>query len=324
LSLALKTASLTIGANTAGGGSVKTECGVTDNLTTGSRPAEGLSHLGLPWMMPVVTSSTPAVPNSSLPSAFPPRGFFAGPLCWPHSTPPGAGLPPTYHIRTPAFATSMPLGFGPGGAAWTPPGGLVQPPTTMLVPYPIPIPLPLPLPIPIPVPLGKLGAEASDNAYGAEICSSGNDRPEETSNSRELPETKNCLSAGKSSGSSGRVGDRWSVSSTSTVATSSSSEACGVLDLSVSGRSTNTSSRTVWTNALTVNSSPYLARRSLILDAPPSVERKCCGGEGEHTQSSVGGGAVRGTSASVSLTAGKRFNNQHRRRTTQMPLVKSK
>jgi len=299
---------------TAAGGPVKTEVGVA----AGSRPAEGLMNLSLPWMP--TTSSTPV--SGSLPSPFPPRGFFAG-LPWPHATPP-AGFPP-HHVRAPTFpaatASSVPLGFGGGAPAWPPPpppAGLVQP-TTMFVPYPIPIPLPLPLPIPIPVPLRRLDADASDTTV--EVCSGGNERHEDnSSSSQELAKEKSNRLPGP--------GDGRSVSSVSTVATSSSSsssEACAVLDLSVGGRSTADPgpSKLVWTDAVavstTVDSSPYLARRSLILDAP-TVDRKCFGA-GE-TQPGGGGGAVRGTSASVPLT-GKRFNH-HRRRSTQMPLVKSK
>ena len=143
------------------------------------------------------------------------------------------------------------------------------------------------------------------------------------------PKQRNCSA---DQPSSDRPSDRWIASasttpksiSASSSSTASSSDAWNVLDLSVGGRgSTESSAKLAWTDAVTsgavsstIDASPYLARRSLILDAP-AVDRKCFGG-GDQAPQPVGG--VRGSSLTA---AGKRFNH-HRRRTTPMPLVKSK
>ena len=285
--------------STATGGPIKSESGVADPVMGGSRP-EGLENASIPWMPSTSTSAF-----SSLPSPFQ-RGYFAS-LLWPHHSPPG--FPPA-HVRPPSFAAaaSMPLGFGAAG--W-PPAGLVSP-TAMFVPYPIPIPLPLPLPIPVPIPINKSATDTSTEViFGNETHNSNAERPVET----------NCLSD-KSTGDRRNT----SVSTTpksSPASSSSSSETWNVLDLSTGGartRSSDSSAVNAWTNAATaatvsstIDASPYLARRSLILDAP-AVDRKYL------PDQSLPVSGVR----SSSLTAvGKRFNH-HRRRTTPMPLIKSK
>jgi len=282
-------------------GSIKLECGLTDPMM-GSGRSEGLANVsfGLPWMAP---TSTP-VP-APLTSAFP-RGFYAGPL-W-SQAPPSFPVPPT-QVKSPAFAAaaSMPLGFGATG--WLPTSGLV-PPTAMFVPYPIPIPLPLPLPIPIPVPVTKSAiAESSREIRSGNAATS-------ISGDSEGP-NKTDYSPRKSSG------DTWNASPKSISASPSSRESStgvgNALDLSTGGgrgHSGESSAAVTWMDARssTLDASPYLARRSLILDAPV-VDRK---GFGDHALPL--GGGIR----APSLTAvSKRFNH-HRRRTTQTPLVKSK
>jgi len=281
------------------GGFVKSESGVADGGMGDSRP--GLTGVSLPWMS---ATSTPI--SSSLSSPFQ-RGFLTSAL-WPHSP---AGFPPT-HVRPPppssfAAAASMPLGFGAAG--W-PPAGLVPPPTAMLVPYPIPIPLPLPLPIPVPVPISKFSLDSSGEVANA------NESGENSSHERN--ETTNA-SPEKSKDDPRSTSESTTLKSISV----SSSEAWNVLDLSTSStrsRSTDLSSvKVVWTEAVTtasavsstIDASPYLARRSLILDAP-AVDRKCFGDQPASARSSSSVTAVN-----------KRFNH-HRRRTTPMPLVKSK
>lgn len=287
---------------------IKSESGLTDTAIGSSR-TEGPTNIGLPWM--AVTST--AVPNS-LPSPFP-RGFLTNPF-WSHS-PPGFPVPPS-HARPPSFAAaaaSMPFGFGAPG--WLPsPAGLV-PPTAMFVPYPIPVPLPLPLPIPIPLPVSK-SPTTSDTSTDCYRTREGNSQG---SNENCSPRKSNA----------DRHGDTWNAPTSATpkstsASTSSVELSSDALDLSTGGprsRSSDSSAPVVWTDAVlapasvssTIDASPYLARRSLILDAP-AVDRKCFGDQVPAV------GSIR----APSLTAtGKRFGHQHhRRRTATMPLVKSK
>jgi len=308
------------------GRTVKPESGVIDPATGGGRP-EALANLNLPWMPP----SSTAVPNP-LPSPFPRAGFLPG--LWSH---PPFGFPPPAQVRPPppfvSAAAPAPLGFGAVG--WPPHGGLF-PPTAMFVPYPIPIPLPLPIPIPIPVPIGGKSADAAETAE----VRAGSETPREAKS--QGPGETDHSTAEKLGGD--WPGDGRSTSASTTLksipASSSSSDTWNVLDLSTGGgggggarsRSSggDSSAATVRTDAVptvavssTLDASPYLARRSLILDAP-AVDRSCFADHTVPPGSGSGGGGGR---ASSLTTAGKRFNHHHhhhRRRTTTMALVKSK
>lgn len=283
--------------STTAGGSVKSESGATDEVT-GSRLPEGPTNLNLPWMPP---TSTP-IPNT-LPSHFP-RAFFPSPF-WPHSPP---GFPST-QVRPPSFAAAASMALGFGAAGWPPAAGLV-PSTPMFVPYPIPIPLPLPLPIPIPVQIGKSVADT--------VCSISETRE----NSGQVQGETNSSSAKSTSDRRNTsVSTTPKLISASSPSTASPADTWNVLDLSVGGaRSRSTDAKVVRTDSVTaaavsstIDTSPYLARRSLILDAP-AVDRKCLGDQAL---------PVGGVRASSLTPVSKRFNH-HRRRTTPMPLVKSK
>jgi len=259
-----------------------------------------------------------AAASTAVPSPLPRAGgLFPAPL-WTH--PPTAfPVPPAAQLRPPGFplqAAPMPpppLGLGGTAGGWLPPSaaGLVPPPpAALLVPYPIPVPLPLPLPIPIPVPIVGKSAAAADGSVSSPTTTEA------------AAETRDGEGADGRDGSPGPPRESGGdAASPPESGPATSADPGNALDLTTGGgrgQAAAESSATGggWTAAArsTLDSSPYLSRRSLILDAPPAaVDRKCFGEQRA--------GNVR----APSLTAvNKRFNHHRRRTTTQTPLVKSK